>query len=205
MTNQTLLDPDSRDGDGLVFEGEWCALQPLDRRAFRAALEFEEHRRLLDHWLDIRGAGGLPGRKDLDPAAFHTTLRHAGLIDVVGPEPRFRYRLVGTELERRFHRPLTGRFLEEVKSADYADYLRGLYLACVTGQSPLFVAERSTLLADYPLCCYRLLLPMAGDRRVVDAILYSTISDADLHLSLAKPTRRDRGNEAFRAYALVGT
>lgn len=203
VLNAIVFETDRPKGDCLGADADGGDVQALDLAAFRAALVFEEHLRMLAHWLDIRAQRPLPHRRDLDPAAFHRTLRHAGLIDVVWPAPRFRYRLVGTELERRFHQPLAGHFVEEVKRADYADYLCGLYRTCAVRRAPLFVTERSTFLADLPLSCFRLLLPLAGDGGTVDAILYSTISDTDVQLSLARPVGSHGPAEPFRARVLA--
>lgn len=184
-----------------VSDGTLPAATPLGIADFRESLDFVEHRQLLDHWLAIRG-DGMPRREALDPSAFHRVLRHAGLIEVVGPEPRFRYRLTGSELERRFDRRLSGRFVEEVKSIDYAGYLCGLYRACVDARAPLFVTERSTYLTSYPLTCFRLMLPLAGDDGAVGGILYSTISDSDVRAALVRPVRDVRSDGAFRAHVL---
>ncbi|MCB9948256.1 MAG: PAS domain-containing protein [Rhodospirillaceae bacterium] len=186
----------------VVFDGTRHRVRPLDPAAFRQQLEFEEHRQLLDHWVAIRGSHPQPRRADFDPAAVQGILPHVGLMDVVPPGPRFRYRLLGTALERRFGRRVSGSFVDAVVDRAYADYLNGIYRACVTGRVPMFVAECSTFLSDYPLFRYRLLLPMSSDRDAIDMILYSTISDSDISFDRAQPTRQMRRPDPFRAYCL---
>ena len=68
---------------------------------------------LFCYWDSLRPAGGLPARKDFDPTQIPDLLRNIWLIDVVPPEPRFRYRLVGTAIVEARGYDQTGSFLDQ--------------------------------------------------------------------------------------------
>ena len=79
-------------------------------------------------WLAHRGASGVPDRGDLDPAALRSLLPNL-FITEIEPEPfRVRYRLVGTKSARVIGFDITGRYLDELLSAQpdvpWLDYYR---------------------------------------------------------------------------------
>src|SRR5688572_8303860 len=82
-------------------------------------------------WLAHRGAGGIPDRADLDPAALKSLLPNLFIADVE-PEPfRIRYRLVGTKAVQVIGFNITGRYLDEMLTIEpgipWLDYYRIVY------------------------------------------------------------------------------
>src|SRR5579864_7045143 len=61
-----------------------------------------------DYWQSKRAGRLMPRRADLDPVDIPKLLPHIMLTDVVGPG-RYRYRLIGTEIEQAQGMHATGR------------------------------------------------------------------------------------------------
>jgi hypothetical protein len=67
------------------------------------------------YWESKRRQRRAPSRRDLDPPfELRSYLPHLFMLDVVRPGPRFRVRLVGTEVARAVGGDRTGRFLDAV-------------------------------------------------------------------------------------------
>ena len=144
---------------------------------------------LYTYWLSKRGTRAMPSRADIDPGELRALLPHVLLVDVIEDGKDFRYRLVGTELERHFDRAVTGRLLSELVSGAYLDYMRSLYLSAVIEGVPVYSANsfddgRSgfALIADFKRT-YRLMLPLSRDGETVDMVLcgqlFESIRDRD--------------------------
>lgn len=168
-------------------------------------LAFEEQRELLHYWERVRGRHDMPAREDVDPADIPRILPHIGLIDIVEPGPRFRYRLVGAALSACFSERLEGRFVEDCKAPDYAAYLCTVYQLPYSLRRPVLVQERTAFITGCERAYSRLLLPLGRDHRTPDMILYSTMSEAD-----RRPARADgarlldpQGCAAIEVFAAV--
>jgi hypothetical protein len=133
---------------------------------------------LYDYWQRIHPAPGvLPGRQHFDPLEVHTLLPNIWLIDVVRPQLRFRYRLVGTRITEALG-DTTGRWLDEV----HPDFHPGSpthenYLAVATHRDLSWRRGKPVLMAYSERCVEieRLLLPLANDGGTVDVILALTV------------------------------
>lgn len=127
---------------------------------------------LLDYWERLRGRRPMPARADLDPTEIPHLLPHLLLTDAE-PDGGFRYRLVGTEVERSFGTRMTGKRLDELMFDGYLAYMTGLYRRVVEERRPLFSGSRygsadgdeSLLYTD------RLMLPLSSDGHAVDKVL----------------------------------
>ena len=142
-------------------------------------LLFEEQRELIYYWDRIRGRHAMPARAEFDPADITRLLPHIGLIDIVEPGPRFRYRLVGTALGACFSQRLEGRFVTDCKEPDYATYLASVYRLPYHLRRPVLVQERTSFITGFDRSYSRLLLPLGRDHVTADMILYSTMSETD--------------------------
>lgn len=67
-----------------------------------------------EYWERCRGDRKMPARADLDPAEMKVFLPHIILWDVLRDPLDFRYRLVGSEVERNSHQRNLGRRLSEI-------------------------------------------------------------------------------------------
>ncbi|MBV8538853.1 MAG: PAS domain-containing protein [Alphaproteobacteria bacterium] len=135
-------------------------------------------RQLHDYWQRIHPAPGkLPGRQHFDPLEIHTLLPNIWLIDVIRPEMRFRYRLVGTQITEALG-DTTGRWLDDV----HPDFHPGSptyenYLSLANGGEPSWRRGKPVLMAYSESCVEieRLLLPLASDGLTVDVIVALTV------------------------------
>lgn len=131
-------------------------------------------RTLLAYWQRIHpSGGGLPGRRHFDPAAIPALLPHLMLADVHhGPPLRFRYRLVGTQVDAVLDRPLTGCWLDEAFDGKTSAQIVAAYRQVVETRAPFWRRGRPRVVPS--LECTEvgaLRLPLAADGQRVDMIL----------------------------------
>lgn len=130
-------------------------------------------RRLLDYWQARRGDRPMPGRADIDPLDFPWLLGNVSLVDVV-PDGRggrrYRLRLVGTHVTRRFGYDGTGKWLDEILGPEHRAHVQAAFDDVVRQRIPM--VERLDMLIDGRLHDYEILrLPLASDGQTVDILL----------------------------------
>ena len=82
---------------------------------------------LFEYWNRKRAGEAMPNRGDVDPVEIDPELLpHLLLYEGVQPGSRSKYRMVGTEVALQFGRDPTGKFLDEVLSGSYLDYIVSL-------------------------------------------------------------------------------
>ncbi len=72
------------------------------------------------YWQMKCGDHALPSRADLDPAEFRYALGNVSLIDVLDDPPRFRFRVIASNIEARFDRALTGTYVDDLPEPEHA-------------------------------------------------------------------------------------
>ncbi|MCM0019103.1 MAG: PAS domain-containing protein [Tagaea sp.] len=133
-------------------------------------------RELHAHWESLRPAPDLlPGRAHFDPVRVPHLLPNIWLLDIVGPPPRFRYRLIGTGLDIDRLAGATGRFMDEVSpdfpgSPTFADYL-----AVARGAISWRRGPPAFRFMEAWRVIKRLMLPLAADGRTPDMMLNITV------------------------------
>ena len=85
----------------------WDSLDRIPHPKIRAFAEY---------WQTKRGGRRAPARGDIDPSDLGSYLPNMYMIDVVQPGPRFKFRLMGTDSQRRTGFDYTGRFNDLVIS-----------------------------------------------------------------------------------------
>ena len=96
--------------------------------------------RLLEGYLYWRGKAGdrrMPRRADIDPIEIPRLLPHVRLIDVVGPG-RYRYRLVGTEIQTFHGTNPTGRYVHELLAGPIGARIIAVYDECVRDRRAIY-------------------------------------------------------------------
>jgi hypothetical protein len=117
-------------------------------------------RELHGYWQAQRGDRAMPTRGDIDPAAIPRLLPKIMLIGVE-PGPRFRYRLMGSELIERFGRNATGLYVDEVLAGAHREFMLALYAdVCDLGQ-PVGALSRYVDASGVEFRCSRLVLPLS--------------------------------------------
>lgn len=128
------------------------------------------------YWLERRGDRRFPSRGDIDPLHFKYLLGFIMLVDVLPTRPRFQVRLHGSELVARAGYDLTGKFIEDIPSADYRSYVLDRCDGVIARGAPEVIRHDRVL--DGRVHEYEALwLPLSGDGRHVTMLLCALIYD----------------------------
>jgi hypothetical protein len=94
---------------------------------------------LFRYWDARRGGRPMPERRDIDPLGMaRSVLPFVTLAEYVEGGGRIRYRLVGTEIVRRFDWDFTGRHADEIMSGSYLAFINGLYRQMREHRAPVY-------------------------------------------------------------------
>jgi hypothetical protein len=146
-------------------------------RSFIARVGDERLHALYDYWHGRRQDRRCPSRADIDPVDIPALLPHLLLTEVVGGGARFRWRLVGTEVERHFGCAMTGRCIDELLRGQYLAYLERLYRSVIAGCTPVYSENAYNTRASgwdaysEVLRTARLMLPLSQDGEAVNMVL----------------------------------
>jgi hypothetical protein len=90
------------------------------------------------YWQSKAAGRAMPSRADIDPVEIPGLLPHIMLVDVL-EDGGYRYRLIGTEIERAHGVKATGRRADEmIRDPDYRKHVLGLYAECLRERRPVF-------------------------------------------------------------------
>ena len=128
-------------------------------------------RALYDYWSAKRRGRRMPARPDIDPVDVPRLLSNLMLVSVTGEPPRFRFRLVGTEIVLRYGAELTGRELDEIDLGTELGSVRSQYEETVRESAPTYCRHAIETKDGKYLRYERLLLPLSGDGAHVDMLL----------------------------------
>lgn len=92
---------------------------------------------LLEHWREAHRGTALPRRADISPARFGRVMPHVTLIDVKGDPPRYRWRLISSDVTRRLGRDLTGKWFDEVYDRPMLERLTAVYGLSLVHRVPI--------------------------------------------------------------------
>lgn len=136
-------------------------------------------------WESRRGRRSFPSRADFPVEILKPWLGRLQLVEIVrngNDRPRYRFRLVGVEINRLDGEDVTGKFVDEVFKGDLEWVIRD-YDGMLLSQRP----ERSTFRRPAPnspqhtqimMEVNRLMLPLAGDGETVDMLMvYMKVED----------------------------
>ncbi|MFO0989620.1 MAG: PAS domain-containing protein [Alphaproteobacteria bacterium] len=128
-------------------------------------------RALHAYWSVKRGARPMPARADIDPVEVPRLLPHLMLVAVSDDPPRFRFRLVGTEIVARYGDELTGRALDEIDLGGEIGSIQSQYEETVRAAAPTYCRHAIETRQGKYLRYERLLLPLSSDGIRVDMLL----------------------------------
>ena len=95
---------------------------------------------LARYWYDLAdAAGGVPSRSAFDPAAIPRLLPRLIVLEHLGGQD-FRYRLLGTEVDRFTKSRYTGRRTSEIEGHGPGNRIHALYVATLTLAQPVGMA-----------------------------------------------------------------
>lgn len=106
--------------------------------------------RIVGHWYDLaERAGGVPPRAYFDPAAIPDLLPQLIIVEHLGGQD-FRYRLLGTEVERFARDRYTGRCTSQIPGHGPGNRIHALYVSALECQKP--VGMRLPYVGTYSTC-----------------------------------------------------
>lgn len=134
-------------------------------------LKDEALRHLFEYWQARKNGKIAPARQDIDPTDLPDVLARIYLVEGVGEPPRFRVRLAGTEVVRRFGREVTGKYVDELDLDDLKGEILGDYAEAVRHCRPVCTHLEFSRSDRLVMVYERLILPLSADGRTVDMLL----------------------------------
>ncbi len=129
---------------------------------------------LRTYWERQRGAGKMPRRQDISPAHMSLQLRHILLTDVIRGGEDFRYRVVGSELQRYFESNPTGKPMSEALRPFGEQTVRRTletYKTVVARRAPLRIRGAGSIYSQTAKTFDALLAPLSDDGVAPNMIL----------------------------------
>lgn len=124
-----------------------------------------------DYWRAKRAGRSMPRRSDIDPADIPTLLPNILITEMLEEGTRYRYRLAGSAVTEAFGRSLTGRYVDEIMTGLYRDFIMRIYRDIYLDRRCIFSESRYTNGVKPGLSTKRLFMPLSSDDRVVDQVL----------------------------------
>ena len=132
---------------------------------------------LYAYWRRIAPAPGiLPGRRRIDPVKIPALLDNIWLVDVVPPEPRFRFRLIGDAPRRMGIPGKPGDFLDQFHAGGITDPALNDFRTVAAQRTPIWFRGKALIKHRSEMFeLERLFLPLASDGTTVDILLCLTV------------------------------
>ena len=126
-----------------------------------------------EYWLSKFDGNNLPSRQDIDPLDFPELMPSILIVDVVpeGGVRRYCFRLFGTEHVEFNQRDLTGKFVDEVFSAEDTRKVHDAYDSIIETRTPHHWRSNIMLAGREFIHYERLMLPLASDGKTVDKMI----------------------------------
>jgi hypothetical protein len=120
------------------------------------------------YWESRCGGRALPRRADIDPSHIPALLPNVQLIDVLDGGSRFRFRLVGTAIVAAFGAELTGRYFDEVMTAQRLAIAVGHYRRVCENMRPIYICAAYTTTRYGDIIASRVIAPLSADSVAVN-------------------------------------
>ena len=145
---------------------------PVPRVDDIAALSDPTVAAIFAYWDSKRGARRMPSRADLDPVDLRSLVNNIALYDVVEPGPRYRVRLVGSDIAEFDGRNATGEWVGAGKPLQLVAQITGMLTDIVASRAPRFRSGLVYWNRDKSYRCFEsCFLPLSPDDRAVNMIL----------------------------------
>ncbi|MBI3453640.1 MAG: PAS domain-containing protein [Rhodospirillales bacterium] len=150
---------------------------------------------LYGYWTGKRKTDRLPGRADIDPLEMGDLLPHLILAEVVPPDRRIRFRLVGTEMVINWGEDFTGRYIDDIMSGDYRAYIAGMFADAIRTRAAVYSESLFRWDQGRFRGAKRLYLPLASDGINVDMVLVGQVFEAGKTAALLPTKVLDIGTD----------
>jgi len=144
------------------------------------------------YWENRRGSSAMPRRSDIVPSDMRAHLRHILIADVVEGGRDFRYRLVGTELQRYFAGNPTGKLMSEALAAFGTSTVSrtiATYRTVVERRAPLRIRGSGALYNQSAKTFDALLAPLSDDGEMPNMVFGTFLFEWNLDATLPKMGR----------------
>lgn len=131
---------------------------------------------LYDYWVSCGPEDRLPARADIDPVDIpRKALPYIVLAEIDQKSGRILYRLVGTVMVEEWGADFTGRYVDEIMTGTYRDFIEDLFQDVASHRCA--VLSESTFRWDMgkTIGTRRLFMPLAKDGMTVDMILIGQV------------------------------
>ena len=126
----------------------------------------------LAYWERKRGTRHAPARRDIDATELPPSLLpYLQITELAATSGRIRFRLVGTGIVEAYGADLTGKYMDEVYSAERLRHVEANYRAACESMRPVLVVNRYHSSRPVSLVCHRLVMPLAGDSATIHQFL----------------------------------
>jgi len=130
---------------------------------------------LYRYWEKKRGERKMPARRDLRPEEMRDFLGYVVLVDVESAvPPRYRYRLVGSEIAGAYGRDLTGLYVDDVQPLSYRNLLLRHYGRATELARPILHRVKFMEWTGKVHELIRLILPLSDDNQTVNMLLMTS-------------------------------
>jgi hypothetical protein len=151
-----------------------------------------------EYWEAQRGAATMPRRQDVAPADMKAYLPNILLADVVRGGEDFRYRVVGSHLQRYFQGNPTGLMMSAALAAfgqETVSRTLAVYRMVLVNRRPVRIRGPGALYSQHAKLFDALLTPLSDDGVEVNMILGSFVfewefSVASLGVPIVEPDER---------------
>jgi len=131
-------------------------------------------RRLLEHYLDIRGTRRLPARGDIDAICLGPVLPIIWVSEYEPASGTFRYRLAGEEVNEIWGMSVAGHLLSDFVAPGRFEVTNESFLKVIREASALIASGPVYRCTDRIALGERLALPLSSDGKTADGIIGAT-------------------------------
>jgi len=115
---------------------------------------------MYDYWVEKARGRPLPDRKDLGSRGNRRQPSSSSIIEAIGDKPRYRFRLLGTEVVAALGFNPTNQFIDESYEEEGVIFLGGLLAEVCAKARPLYAASAFKV-GEEGMSTERLLLPFS--------------------------------------------
>ena len=172
-----------------------------------AVREPSQHAFVREYWRVQRGAASMPRRRDIAPADMKAYLPHILLADVVRGGEDFRYRVVGSQLQRYFSGNPTGMLMSDalmVFGTDAVSRTIQVYRTVIERKAPLRIRGAGSIYSQNAKMFDALLAPLSDDGENANMVLGTFVFEWDFTGARGQ-TKIVEPDEAALAKALLVT
>jgi hypothetical protein len=148
-----------------------------------------ELQRLYDDWDARRGNREMPSRDDFDALELKYILGRLNLVDALHDPVRFRYRVFGGDIAKRFGFEMTGRFVDDYCAPEYRSMVQRRYADVVAARRPIAAQFGRRSIDQRQHYCESLVLPLSRDGSTIDMLLAGFAFRNRTPFEEANPTR----------------